>query len=52
MDFEVVVFLPIHARKYANRNKCLLGQQTTNALARPTNSADELFCGQRKGGKY
>jgi len=52
MDFEVVLFLPIYARKYANHNRSLLGRQTINALARPTNSADELFCGQRKGGKY
>jgi len=52
MDFEVVVFLPIYARKYANRNKSLLGRQTINVLARPTNNADELLCGQWKGGKF
>jgi len=26
MNFEVVVFLPIYARKYANHNKRLLGR--------------------------
>jgi len=30
MDFEVVFFPPIYARKYANRNKSLLGPQTIN----------------------
>jgi len=47
VDFEVEVFLPIYARKYANHNKSLLGWQTINALARLKKSADELFCGQR-----
>jgi len=35
MDFEVVVFLPIYARKYPNHNKSLLGQHTMKVLARP-----------------
>jgi len=35
MDFYVVIFLPIYARKYANHNKSLLGRQMMKLLARP-----------------
>jgi len=51
LDFDVVFFLPIYARKYAKHNESLVGWQMIKVIAGPTNNAEQ-FCGQRKGGKF
>jgi len=43
MDFAVLVFLPIYARKQANHNKTLMGRQIIKVLARPTNNAEQFL---------
>jgi len=47
LDFEVVVFLPIYARKQAKHNEILVEWQMIKLLARPTNIPKQ-FCEQRR----
>jgi len=51
LDFEVVIFLRIYARKKAKYDNSVVGRQMINVLARATNNAEQ-FCGQRKGSKF
>jgi len=51
LNFEVVVYLPIYARRQAQHNESWLERQMIKLLSRPTNNAEQ-FCGQRKGDKF
>jgi len=51
LDFEVVFFLPIYVRKWANYDEGLLGRQMIKVLAWPTNNASQFY-GQRTGGQF